>query len=88
VLSEAQLGEVPEYLQDQPEGDAPAAEVPRSSALRFARMSGSSIAGRDAAAWVTDFLNAAYLRRWVLRAWAWLRSRLDAASGRSTRLDP
>jgi hypothetical protein len=29
----------------------------------FARMAGSSIAGRDAAAWVTDFLNAAYYRR-------------------------
>ena len=29
----------------------------------FARMTGSSIAGRDAAAWVTDFLNAAYYRR-------------------------
>ena len=26
-------------------------------------MTGSSIAGRDAAAWVTDFLNAAYYRR-------------------------
>lgn len=31
--------------------------------LRFARMSGSSIAGRDSAPWVTDFLNAAYYRR-------------------------
>jgi hypothetical protein len=31
--------------------------------LGFARMTGSSIAGRDAAAWVTDFLNAAYYRR-------------------------
>jgi len=31
--------------------------------LRFARMVGSSIAGRDAAPWVTDFLNAAYYRR-------------------------
>jgi hypothetical protein len=29
----------------------------------FAKMAGSSIAGRDAAAWVTDFLNAAYYRR-------------------------
>jgi hypothetical protein len=61
-LSEAQLEEVPEYLEDQPEGDAPAPEAPRASALGFARMSGSSIAGRDAAAWVTDFLNAAYYR--------------------------
>ena len=33
------------------------------SPLRFARMSGSSIAGRDAAVWVTDFLNAAHYRR-------------------------
>jgi hypothetical protein len=31
--------------------------------LRFARMAGSSIAGRDAAGWITDFLNAAYYRR-------------------------
>src|SRR4051794_41512317 len=31
--------------------------------LRFARMTGSSIAARDAAPWVTDFLNAAYYRR-------------------------
>lgn len=31
--------------------------------VRFARMAGSSIASRDAAAWVTDFLNAAYYRR-------------------------
>ena len=36
---------------------------PRGGPLRFARMTGSSIAGRDAAAWVTDFLNAAYYRR-------------------------
>jgi hypothetical protein len=28
----------------------------------FARMTGSSIAGRDAAPWITDFLNAAYYR--------------------------
>jgi hypothetical protein len=31
--------------------------------LDFARMAGSSIAGRDAAPWVTDFLNAACYRR-------------------------
>jgi hypothetical protein len=36
--------------------------TPRTGPLRFARMSGSSIAGRDAAAWITDFLNAAYYR--------------------------
>ena len=34
---------------------------PGRSASR--KMAGSSIAGRDAAAWVTDFLNAAYYRR-------------------------
>ena len=34
----------------------------------FAKMAGSSIAGRDAAAWVTDFLNAAYYRRAGRRA--------------------
>jgi len=61
-LSPAQLEEVPEHLEDQPEGDAAPVEVPRSGPLHFARMSGSSIAGRDAAAWVTDFLNAAYYR--------------------------
>jgi hypothetical protein len=31
--------------------------------LRFARMTGSSIAAPDAAGWITDFLNAAYYRR-------------------------
>ena len=31
--------------------------------IGFAKMAGSSIAGRSAAAWVTDFLNAAYYRR-------------------------
>src|SRR5262245_60881636 len=34
-----------------------------SAQLRFARMTGSSIAGPDAAGWITDFLNAAYYRR-------------------------
>ena len=52
--------EIPEQLPDEP----PAAETGRrASPLGFARMSGSSIAGRDAAGWVTDFLNAAYFRR-------------------------
>ena len=40
--------------------------VGRASAspqLRFARMTGSSIAGPDAAGWITDFLNSAYYRR-------------------------
>jgi hypothetical protein len=31
--------------------------------VRFAAMAGSTIAARDAAPWVTDFLNAAYYRR-------------------------
>src|SRR3954452_3668690 len=35
----------------------------KTGPVRFARMTGSSIAGRDAAAWITDFLNAAYYRR-------------------------
>jgi hypothetical protein len=34
-----------------------------SSQVRFARMTGSSIAGPDAAGWITDFLNAACYRR-------------------------
>jgi hypothetical protein len=37
--------------------------VVTSSQLRFARMSGTSIAGPGAAGWVTDFLNAAYYLR-------------------------
>jgi hypothetical protein len=36
---------------------------PKSGLLRFARLTGSSLAGREAAPWVTDFLNAAYYRR-------------------------
>jgi hypothetical protein len=78
------LDEVPEYLPDPETLETdPAGPVPRSGLLRFARMAGSSIAGRDAAPWVTDFLNAAYYRRpsedrevddlsaaWRSRAWA------------------
>jgi len=73
ALPEEELEQLPAYLDDadldgasvEPgeEADAPAAAPPRTGPLRFARMSGSSIAGRDAAAWVTDFLNAAYYRR-------------------------
>jgi hypothetical protein len=37
--------------------------APGSGPIGFARMAGSSIAGRDAAPWITDFLNAAYYRR-------------------------
>src|SRR6476620_6950147 len=47
--------DLPEQLDDE--------AAPAGGPLRFARMTGSSIAGRDAAAWVTDFLNAAYYRR-------------------------
>ncbi len=59
--------ELPEHLDDVDgaavqEGQR---EVPHWGPLRFARMTGSSIAGRDAAPWVTDFLNAAYYRRAV-----------------------
>src|SRR3954449_3885659 len=46
--------DLPEQLDDV---------APVGGPLRFARMTGSSIAGRDAAAWITDFLNAAYYRR-------------------------
>jgi hypothetical protein len=35
----------------------------RSPAVRFAQMSGSSVAAPDAAGWITDFYNAAYYRR-------------------------
>ena len=57
--------EIPEYLSDVPEAEqeAEGPKVPRTGILRFARMAGSSIAGRDAAPWITDFLNAAYYRR-------------------------
>jgi hypothetical protein len=37
--------------------------ITASPQMRFARMAGSSIAGPDAAGWITDFLNAAYYRR-------------------------
>jgi hypothetical protein len=37
--------------------------APLTDELRFARMSGSSIAAPGAAGWVTDFLNAAYFAR-------------------------
>ncbi len=38
-------------------------EATPAGPLAFARMTGSTIAARDAAGWVTDFLNAAYYRR-------------------------
>jgi hypothetical protein len=57
--------EVPEFLDDveTPDGPAEDGAARRTGPLRFARMAGSSIAARDAAPWVTDFLNAAYYRR-------------------------
>src|SRR5215216_7440126 len=57
--------QLPEHLDDleAAEIQAQQREVPRTGPLRFARMTGSSIAGRDAAPWVTDFLNAGYYRR-------------------------
>jgi hypothetical protein len=56
----SELDQVAEHLDDP--APAPATAKP-GGPLRFARMTGSSIAGRDAAGWVTDFLNAAYYRR-------------------------
>jgi hypothetical protein len=54
--------EIPEYLGDVA-ADAAGSSASRPGVLRFARMTGSSICSRDAAPWVTDFLNAAYYRR-------------------------
>jgi hypothetical protein len=42
---------LPECLEDVDE----TAPSPKSGVLRFARMTGSSIAARDSAFWVTDF---------------------------------
>jgi hypothetical protein len=44
-------------------GGLVASRVASTPAARFAALAGSSIAGRDAAGWITDFLNAAYFRR-------------------------
>jgi hypothetical protein len=63
---------VPDVVTTAPTVDPPdrPADVGRSGAgahkaglLSLARMTGSSIAGHDGAAWVTDFLDAAYYRR-------------------------
>src|SRR5690349_19830592 len=65
-LPEEELEQLPATLDDDDDdgGDAASATAaPRSGPLGFARMTGASIAGRDAAPWVTDFLNAAYYRR-------------------------
>ena len=55
------VDELVDHLDDALGKDGPTG--PGSGPLGFARMTGSSIAGPDAAAWVTDFLNAAYYRR-------------------------
>jgi hypothetical protein len=55
-LTEEDLQALPAQLDDV------GAAVSAAGPLRFARMTGSSIAGQDAAAWITDFLNAAYYR--------------------------
>jgi hypothetical protein len=52
--------EIADELPEQLEEDA--AGALKTGPVRFARMAGSSIAGSDAAARVTDFLNAAYYR--------------------------
>ena len=57
-LTDQQLADLPDLLDEETTESAP-----RTGVIRFARMAGSSIAGRDAAPWVTDFLNAAYYRR-------------------------
>ncbi len=57
-----EVDQVAEHVDD-PVSDAATAAPRPGGPLRFARMTGSSIAGRDAAGWVTDFLNAAYYRR-------------------------
>jgi len=45
-----------------PDPSDPGETITPGGPLRFARMAGSSIASRDAAPWVTDFLNASYFR--------------------------
>jgi hypothetical protein len=55
---------LPEYPAEPQELEGTVSrQPPKTGLLRFARMSGSSIAGHDAAPWVTDFFNAAYYRR-------------------------
>jgi len=56
------VDQVVEHVDD-PVPETAQAATPPGGPVRFARMTGSSIAGRDAAVWVTDFLNAAYYRR-------------------------
>lgn len=54
---------MPDPLTDHATDAGVAEPDVQSGALHFARMAGSSIAGLDAAPWVTDFLNAAYYHR-------------------------
>lgn len=56
--------QLPDFIEDD-DAVEEARHAKPGGPLRFARMAGSSIAGRDAAPWVTDFLNAAYYRRAV-----------------------
>src|SRR5690349_7148299 len=64
ALPAEELEQVPEHLDDdEPAAATQDSPVKPGGPLRFARMTGSSIAGRDAAPWITDFLNAAYYRR-------------------------
>jgi hypothetical protein len=60
-LAPEELAGVPEHLEDADDETAVVAKA--WGPLRFARMTGSSLAARDAAPWITDFLNAAYYRR-------------------------
>lgn len=59
LVTDQPAADLPDHLDD----DGPPGTAPRTGLVRFARMTGSSIAGREAAPWVTDFLNAAYYRR-------------------------
>jgi hypothetical protein len=61
-LDPNEVDQVAEHIDD-PVPDSAGAATPPGGPLQFARMTGSSIAGRDAAGWVTDFLSAAYYRR-------------------------
>lgn len=62
IAEPGSTSEIPEFFDDS-DVDAVRVTTPRAGVLRFARMTGSSICSRDAAPWVTDFLNAAYYRR-------------------------
>lgn len=59
---DSELAGIPDHLEEVA-GERGDGLTRQGDVLRFARMAGSSICGRDAAPWVTDFLNAAYYRR-------------------------